>query len=278
MIDLTRKFLRRRFPGVLNAVHNYALRRRLQTRGLVQTTHGFRFRGHQGMEEGTFEPHEVALIRRFARPGSVLVDVGANFGYFVCLARQQEAHAVAVEPLRENLEVLFSNLDANGWHDVEIFPVAVGSAPGTAILYGGGTGASLVRSWAGQSEVWNRTIAVSTLDILLGERFAGQPMFVKIDVEGFEHVVLQGAARTLARTPAPQWLVEICLTEHHPDGCNPNFERVFRTFWEAGYVARTVGAESREVTPDDVARWVANRRRDFGWVEYLFTRTGGGAP
>lgn len=275
-----RRILRRRFPGLLSALHSYRFNRRLQARKFAMTAHGFRFRGHEAMEKGTFEPDEVALIQSFAGSGTVFVDVGANFGYHVCLARQQGSHVVAIEPLAENLAVLFDNLEINGWigpagaeEGIEIFPMALSGAPGAAVLYGGGTAASLIKEWAGQSEVWKRVVAISTLDIILDDRFAGRPLFVKIDVEGFEHDVLRGSDATLARTPAPRWMVEICLTEHHPDRCNPHFEAIFQTFWRHGYIARTVERESRLVLPTDVSRWLANGKRDFGHINYFFERS-----
>lgn len=224
------------------------------------------------METGTFEPVETGLIGAFARTGKVFVDVGANFGYFVCLARRKGAHVVAIEPLRENLAVLYDNIAANGWGDIEIFPVGLSSKSGLAVLYGGGTGASFMEKWAGTSEVWKRTVAVSTLDIVLGDRFGGQEMLIKIDVEGVELQVIQGAARALVRTPAPVWLVEVTLTEHHPAGMNPVFREVFQVFWSTGYTAYAIGEAERVVTPADVERWVATRQRDFGHYNYVFRK------
>lgn len=273
MLDSIKRLARRRFPAALAAYHSYRLNRDLEARSLRQTPHGFRFRGHDAMETGSFEPLESALIADFARPGSVYVDVGANFGYFVCMARRAGSHVVAVEPLAQNLDVLYSNLEANGFADVEIFPLGLGAAPGTAVLYGGGTAASLVPRWAGTSEVFKRTIAISTLDVVLGDRFPGAPMLIKIDVEGMEHTVLEGASRTLARTPAPEWLVEICLTENQPQGCNPFYADVFEAFWRHGYTARSVEADLRDVTAEDVKRWVEQGQRDFGYVSFLFQRT-----
>jgi FkbM family methyltransferase len=223
---------------------------------MQQTPLGFRFTGHEGMEAGTFEQLESKLIRSYSAPSTVFVDVGANFGYFTCL----------------DLELMYKNLEANGFRDVEIFPVGLGSEPGMATLYGGGTSASLLTRWAGTSEVWKRTIPLSTLDVILGDRFAGQPMMVKIDVEGMEHTVLAGAQRTLARRPSPRWLVEICLTAGHPQGCNPHYADVFRAFWDHGYTARSVENDPREVTPADVERWVAQGRRDRGDTNFLFDR------
>jgi len=273
LIGALKRVVRRRFPAALSALHNYRLARRLQSRPMRDTPLGFRFRGHEQMEAGTFEPLESEIIRKYSGEGSVLVDIGANMGYFVCMARRAGSHVVAVEPMAQNLDILYANIEANGWKDIEIFPVGVGAEPGMAVLYGGGTAASLVPNWIGTSDVWKRTIPISTMDILLGNRFEDAPMLIKIDVEGVEHLVLQGAEKTLSRTPAPRWLVEVCLTENHPDGCNPYFGDVFKIFYAHGYTARSVEAGLREVTATDVDKWVANRRRDFGYVSYLFEKS-----
>ena len=99
----------------------------------------------------------------------------------------------------------------------------------------------------------------------------GERLLIKIDVEGFERAVLDGAAATLNRIPRPMWLIEICLTEHHPEGINPDCTAVFNIFWRAGYECRTADSERRLVTERDVARWVQCRTRDFGGINYLFS-------
>jgi hypothetical protein len=114
---------------------------------------------------------------------------------------------------------------------------------------------------------------VSTLDALLAHRFAGKRVCIKIDVEGFEYSVLAGAGGTLQREPRPLWLVEVCLTEHHPSGTNPHFADVFQVFWANGYSAYTADRTRRRVTPEDVARWVTARRRDFGTINFMFEAT-----
>jgi FkbM family methyltransferase len=273
LIDGIKRFARRRFPEALGAIHSFRFARQLNSRKMQETPLGFRFVGHQAMENGTFEPDETRLIGSFAAPGKVFVDVGANYGFFVCLARQRGAHVVAIEPLPSNLEILYRNLAVNGWSDIEVVPLGLSTQPGVAMIYGGGTAASLMQRWSGASETWKTTIALSTLDIVLSDRFPGEELLIKIDVEGLELQVLQGAVRTLARNPAPAWLVEIVLTEHHPAGLNPAFRDVFDLFRSAGYTAFALGAEERVVTPDDVDRWIANRRRDFGYWSYVFRKT-----
>ena len=240
---------------------------------LEQTPLGFKFSGHREMQKGTFEPQEVALIKQHLGTASVFVDVGANLGYFACLARFLNKHVIAIEPSLENLEYLYRNLDSNGWNDVEVFPLGLSSRSSIAKMYGGGTSASLLSSWGGQSDSLQRTIALTTLDTLVGERFNGQKLMIKIDVEGVEYDVLKGAFKTLALVPNPVWHIEIGLTEHFPGGINPHFEDIFNLFWAHGYDAWTIGTDKRMVKPDDISRWIKNRQIDFGGYNYLFENT-----
>lgn len=78
------------------------------------------------------------------------------------------------------------------------------------------------------------------MDNVLAGRFSGERLLLKIDVEGAEYAVLKGAIATLARTPKPAWLLEICLQEFHPGGANPDFREIFDPFHSHGYVAYAV--------------------------------------
>jgi FkbM family methyltransferase len=202
----------------------------MQHRKFSETPYGFRLIGPGAMQTGTFEPEETALIQEHLDRIDVFVDIGANIGFYTCLALSAGKYTIAVEPLRRNLDSLYANLAENGWRNVEVYPVGLASQPGLATLYGEATGASLVSGWAGASPLLKRTIPLTTLDILMGERFCGKNLFIKVDVEGAEFDLLQGAARTLAMSPAPVWMVEIGLTEHYPAGFNPNYASTFAPF------------------------------------------------
>lgn len=242
----------------------------------ARTPYGFllivgSYRANHSMQRGTYEPEETNLIEQLLREADVFVDVGANLGFYTCLARQASKHVIAVEPQVRNLELLYQNLMVNHWPDVEVYPVGLSDRPGLATLYGAtGTGASLLKGWAGYSARFRETIPVSTLDILLGERFAGQKLLIKIDVEGAEYAVLQGSERTLARSPRPTWLIEICLGEYHPAGRNPNYAATFELLWQNGYEAHTANREDRLLMPADIERWVCERRSDSRVINYIF--------
>jgi FkbM family methyltransferase len=233
------------------------------------TPYGFMFMGNPTMQLGTFECQETALISEIIRDVEIFVDAGANVGFYSCLARSYGKHVVAFEPLAENLRCLFANLAANGWHDIEVFPVALGERPGLAQLYGGGSGGSRVRGWGGGSALYDRTVPMSTLDICLADRLAGR-LLIKVDVEGGEYELLRGARQVLQRRPAPVWMVEIALTEHYPGGVNPRFVETFEAFWHLGYEAYTADASRTLVEPAHVVEWARARRRGFGSYNYLF--------
>ncbi len=237
------------------------------------TPFGFLFGGHRAMAGGEFEPREVEFARTVLGYVDVFVDVGANLGLYSCLARWQGRKVVAFEPLFENLLGLYANLSANGWTDIEVLPVALSDKAGLVELFGGGTGASLVRCWSGGSARYRRTVPTTTMDLIVGHRFPGQKMFLKVDVEGAELCVLRGATAVLSRTPAPTWMVEICLTEHHPDGANADFAAVFERFWEFDYEAQSLD-DDRPIMRQDVESWVRNGRRTRGSGNFVFSRHG----
>lgn len=225
------------------------------------------------MREGTFEPEETLLLSRLLARCDRFVDIGANLGYYTCLALQKGRPVVAFEPQEQNLHCLFRNLASNGWNDAraEVFPIALSHEPGLLTLYGAsGPSASLVSGWADYSSSYSKTVAVNTLDHVLGSRFAGERLLVKIDVEGAEYQVLRGAVATVGRARRPAWLLEVCLDEFHPAGRNPDFEAIFRLFWEHGYQAFTATATPRHVSQADVARWLAAGHSDAGTFNYVF--------
>lgn len=268
-----RQIIFKHSPSLETGYRAYRQHQQLSRCRLGKTPFGFMFGGgNADMQAGSFEQEEVQLVQEYLQDASVLVDIGANVGYFSCIGRHMGEKVVAIEPCTQNLDFLFMNLDANGWSDVEVIPLCMGDKVGFTTIYGWGTGASIVKSWAGWGESQQSVVPITTLDILLGDRFQEEQIVIKVDVEGVEKSVLRGAQTTLRRSPSPIWLMEICFTENYPNGMNPDFLEIFRVFWEQGYVARTVGKEQRTVTVQDVERWMQRKYRDFGYVDYLFEK------
>lgn len=148
-----------------------------------------------------------ALHARFARPGDLVFDVGAHVGDRVGSFRRLGCRVVAVEPQPALVEALTRLYGADD--GVTIEPVAVGAEAGMLELFINAANptistaspafiaaASDAPGWEGQ--VWSDRIEVpvTTLDGLIARH--GRPVFVKIDVEGFEAEVLAGLSEPVA--------------------------------------------------------------------------------
>jgi FkbM family methyltransferase len=217
---------------------------------------GFKFLGNEAMEAGVFEPEETKLLGTLMAQTDHFVNVGANIGYYCCLALQKGLPVIAFEPEHSNLRVLLRNIRENGWNEkIEIYPVALSDRPGIVDIYGSGTGASLLRGWANTPVDLVASIPVSTLDMSLGKRLQGRNTLILIDIEGAEFSALQGSVLTLQQDPKPVWIVEICSHQHQPAGVsiNPKLLDTFDLFWTAGYVAYTVESKPRLVERSEVS-------------------------
>jgi len=85
-------------------------------------------------------------------------------------------------------------------------------------MYGRGQVASLIRGWHERQSPDIASVPVTTLDRLIGERFQGKKIFLKIDTEGAEWKVMTGGRGLIAR--CEHLLVEISLTRNHANGFN----------------------------------------------------------
>jgi len=226
------------------------------SRELRLTPLGFRFGGNRMMEEGRFEEEEVEIARNHLASADILINVGANIGYYCCIALSLGKKVIAFEPIPLNLFSLYRNVAANGWNDFEIFPLALGNHRGVTTIFGGGTGASLVEGWAGSPTYYRSIVPINTLDNILGTRLAGMRSLFLIDVEGSERGVLEGAEKQLTLDPKPVWMVEIQTTSHQPAGrnVNPDLQRTFEMFWNNDYEAWTAERKPRMVGKEDIKR------------------------
>jgi FkbM family methyltransferase len=161
----------------------------------------------------TYEDPLLQLIRRtLDTAGASFVDVGANVGLFSLAAAdvliRRGGRALAIEPLPANMAFLRESIEVNHLGET-IAPVqaAVGDAAGTLDLWSMSTGAianAVPLGWRTgehqQPTAADRiTVPMVTLDSLVRDHGITNVRFVKIDVEGAEQFVLEGARELLAR-------------------------------------------------------------------------------
>lgn len=150
--------------------------------------------------DGTYSEGEVDLFASLVRPGDVVVEAGANIGaHTIPLSRMAgaEGRVLAFEPQQAIYRLLCGNLALNACHNVDAYPVGLGSInaelhlpiidyEGSLLNFGG---VSLRPEWPGDK------VAVFQLDRLELKELR----LLKADVEGMEIDVLLGAQNTIRR-------------------------------------------------------------------------------
>lgn len=160
----------------------------------------------------TFEGERgtVEIAAHLLRGAEVLIDVGANSGFFSLLAKAAAPaiRVIAIEASPFNFEALQRNIAANGF-DIVAIEAAATAHDGEVTFYDFPSisySASVEAHW--REATVERRVPGFTLDTIARENgIAGKRVLIKIDVEGHEVAVLEGARDLIAS--GPTFLIEI---------------------------------------------------------------------
>lgn len=202
---------------------------------LCQTIHGVKYfidpddliMSPQMIVYRQWEPGLSSLIRHLCGPDTMFVDVGANIGYFTCLAasrigRSGGGQVFAFEPNPRIAALLRKNLEIN-WSMAPIHfqEAAVADFSGTVNLHipeAHGVNASLT-SLADDVAGNSISVPVLQLDETIPNDLAVD--LLKIDVEGHEIGVLRGAREVIARSPDIKVVIEWSPSQMREAGADP---------------------------------------------------------
>lgn len=171
---------------------------------------------------------ELRFVCQSLSAGQVACDIGCHKGAYTYWMRRRVGPSGAVyafEPQPNQVAYLREAFSAMRYDNVEIVPMAVSDRCGEMPLYvhddGARTHEASLEATCGQpkaSATGSRRHSFSVTTTTLDEFFKGRsqgPSFLKIDVEGHELAVLEGARQTLI-AHRPAILIE-CEARHRPD-------------------------------------------------------------
>jgi FkbM family methyltransferase len=147
---------------------------------------------------GKWQPDISDLVARVVRPGMTVVDAGANIGFISVQASKlvgPTGRVYCIEADPANVPILRANLWKNGCSNAEVLPVAAWWERAELNLIVVPEGGPFTHVGTGTPQ--GATVPAYRLDELVG----GKVDYMKVDCEGTDHLVLQGAAGLFERNP-----------------------------------------------------------------------------
>ena len=158
---------------------------------------------------GTYEVEVLRAVDHLVKPGAICYDLGASIGYISLLMARKARHVYAFEPAPHAIAILNKQAAANGLRNLTLIPTPISdSVREVSFALGDAAYGSGINEHETHFPVLRLT--TTTLDLFAAENSA--PDFIKIDVEGEEGRVLEGA-RGLLTAKRPTIVCELHSAE-----------------------------------------------------------------
>lgn len=194
------------------------------------------------VRRGAWEPETFAIFNRNITDRTLFLDIGAWIGSTSLYGAQIARKCVAFEPdpvaFKELSQNLSANADAPWAKRIEINECAINKDGSAFTLGGSEAGADSTSSalFPGSASQW--TVQARRLpDVLAAHRSPGQPVFLKIDIEGGEYELLPSISSILADPEVTAYI------SFHPRFLRMSLApRDQREVWEGPFVQRHLQA------------------------------------
>jgi len=210
----------------------------------------------------SYETHVSGYMGSLLKTGQVVVDVGANIGYYTLLTASRvgdTGKVIAFEPDSGNCDLLKMSLEANRFTNVEIHTCAVVDTEG---VVGFNIGGGSSNGGIGSLETSMQRVKGIALDTFL----ENEPRIdvIKMDIEGAEGRALQGMQQ-LIRRHRP-----IIFTEFSPHGLESRsnispevyLERLYGLGYELFVLDRKRGKSPTPQSKDQIMQYFAAEESD----------------
>ncbi len=166
---------------------------------------------------GSFEPNEIYWLGTILKSGMCFLDIGANEGFYTTYAAKKvgpTGSVYAFEPSVRELTWLQRNIDRNNLQNVTVFQMGLADKKGKAVLkiadheHNGQNTLGATFGHPGVSSISEIEVPITTIDAMRHAKLLPKLDVVKIDVEGAEAMVLEGAKATLVND-RPTIIIEL---------------------------------------------------------------------
>ncbi len=231
---------------------------------------------------GWWESNYATAFCNLLKPGDVVLDIGANHGFYSLIAAPRilpGGHVYAFEPSKSFYDLIRASVSVNGLGDtVSVVNLALGDSEADVTL-------EFDRHWSGdghlqmgqtrsaisdfQTELVRETVKCVSLDNYLGAKLAKVDV-IKMDIEGAEGLAIKGMSKIIDRSRNLKMMMEFCPAMMAGLECDASFVVQFlesRGFmcWEISVNGELLPARWQKLLQDpDTIRNVIVSRQGLG--------------
>jgi FkbM family methyltransferase len=228
---------------------------------------------------GVWEKFETDLFYKTVKPGDIVVDVGANIGYYTLIAADlvgKEGMVYAFEPEPSNYKLLTKNVEINNFRNVTLIQKAVSEEMGRIKLYLDKVNLG-APSFSEENIFIERGSYIDVKTISLDDFFENHKKeenlnFIKIDAEGAEGLIVNGA-RNILQQNNPKILMEFWPYGQKNIGTDPI--KLLNTLMDYGYRMRLVDDKNQSlitIEVEEILKICEQTENGMGHVNLLFEK------
>jgi len=196
-----------------------------------------------------YEPMGTDLFKKEIQPGQIVLDIGANIGYYTLLAARlvgPTCRVYAFEPDPSNFKLLRKNVESNGYSNVVLINKAVSNQMGAARLYLSATNKGDHRLYDTGGEKRSTEVEIVALDEFF-KSLDKKIHFIKMDIQGAEAAALEGAKNLILANPDLKIFTEFEPSNLRGFGSDP--PQYLRSLREMGFRLSEVSEKEKTVKP-----------------------------
>lgn len=219
-----------------------------------------------------YEPYETELISSIIKPGSVVLDIGANIGYHTLLFAKlvgQSGKVFAFEPSSANFRLLEKNVSINGYPNVILEQKAVSNRNEKKKLYLNEWNTGMHTIYKPQQHASLDSVEIDTISLdNYFSNYGGKIDFIKMDIEGSEYTALEGMQTILQRQNDIKLLVAFNPSAIREYGYKP--EQQIDLLVSNGFKVYFANSQTKDlelVNPGDVQYLIKMSLKDGGKEE-----------
>ena len=150
--------------------------------------------------------NELDIIKNIIKEGDIVIDVGANIGFFTLFFRSLVGNTgkiIAFEPEKNNFDILKKNIEINNLQNIEIHNLGLGSEnKNLRMLLSENVGEHRIYNEnssksSSNSDIINENTKFSDVKVVRLDDYVKTANFIKFDAEGYEIEILRGMPNLL---------------------------------------------------------------------------------